>query len=554
MRRLYLSICLLPALLMLLFSSATSASAEKPGFLVVAPDRGYLGNKEVEDLYASFSKNNPAALVFVSLSNEFDNEIESAFKEALKALHKEGAREIVVIPLLLSPEDPHLKKAFRLIGYKEGSSVLAPKLRWTIAPAMAEDYRIAQILEERAMALSTNPANERLIVLGYGAMSPEEEKDIEAHFESLIAEARLPFKEVKTLVMYHANADEESKRKNNQILTESFKESGSSDLRPILISFDLGFKHTSMMQLSEAIRSMIQGSPIVYGDKGILPHPNVLRWMNATANRYVKANTNELGVVIMAHGAGFYINQLIEETLLPLRKKFAIETAFGMAEADQLEAAILKLEARGARRILVLRLFENSFTFKESTEYIIGARKEPPTHVHGGLPPRVRASAVISTSGGLDGDPLISEALKQRIIEISQAPEKETVILLGHGAGNDRQNDLWLKNLNARAEYIRKKTPTPFKTIHVATIREDWPEKRDKAVQEIRELIHEGNQDGGRVLVIAARVAGAGPYEKYLKGENYVFSGRGLAPDPKLTQWIEQEINRWKKSMTDMER
>ena len=35
------------------------------GFLVLAPDRGFLGNREVENLFESFAQDYPAALAFV---------------------------------------------------------------------------------------------------------------------------------------------------------------------------------------------------------------------------------------------------------------------------------------------------------------------------------------------------------------------------------------------------------------------------------------------------------------------------------------------------------
>lgn len=532
------------------FSSTVLAGLEKPGFLVIAPDRGYLGNKEIEDIFASFSKENLSGLVFVSMLDEFDAPMQNAFKTSVRRLQKGGAKKIVLIPLVLSPQDPHLKKALRILGLQSSTSALSPNLQWTTAPAMSEDYRIAQVLEDRARALSQDPSNERLVILGYGAMNQGEEKEIQVSLSNLVDEMHLSFKDTQILVMYHANADEEVRKKNDEFLAASLKEIGSKeDLKPILLSFDLGFKHTGAMQLSRVVQSMIEGLPIKFGDQGMIPHPNALYWMKAAANRYIPVTTDQLGVVIMAHGAGYYINQRINETILPLKKKFTIEIAFGMGESDELEGAILRLESKGIRRIHIVRLFDNSFSFKESTEYIIGARKEPPGHLHGGLPRRVRTGAILSTSGGLDADPLISEVLKKRIMEVSKIPEKETVILLAHGAGSDRQNDLWLKNLKTRAEYIHEKLPKPVKEIEVATIREDWPEKRDSAIQEIRELIQEGNKNGGRVLVISVRIAGAGPYQKYLKGEEYIFNGTGIAPDPNLTQWIDQQINKWRNNL-----
>jgi sirohydrochlorin ferrochelatase len=517
--------------------------------LVIAPDRGFLGNREIEDTVQQLSKQYLSSLVFISLAEEFDTPTEAAFKAAVAHLKRGGAKRIIIIPLVITGDDPHLKKSIRFLSLEKGHSPLAADLKWAIAPPMSEDFRIAQILEDRAKTLSEDPANERLIVLGYGATNPEEETTLQSGLKNLISEvhAHLPFKEIEVVVMYHTQTDETVRKETEEKLRKKLQEIGSKkDLKNILVSFDLGFKHTGLMQLNGTIGSMIEGLPVAFEGGGVFPHPSALHWITATANRFSPVSPDQMGVVIMAHGAGHYINQTINDAVSPLKKKIALETAFGMAEPDELEAAIAKLESRGMRRILILRLFDSSSTFKDSTEYIIGARKDPPAHLHGGLPRRVRTGSILSSSGGLDADPLISEVLRKRIMEISKAPEKETVLLLAHGAGSDRQNDLWLEKLRIRAEYIREKSSKPFKAIQVATIREDWPEKREKALQEIREMIQKGNKDGGRVLVISARIAGAGPYQKYLKGEDYVFNGTGVAPDPNLTQWMSREINVWR--------
>jgi len=58
-------------------------------------------------------------------------------------------------------------------------------------------------------------------------------------------------------------------------------------------------------------------------------------------------------------------------------------------------------------------------------------------------------------------------------------------------------------------------------------------------------VVVEAGQDGGRALVISNRIAGPGPYRKYLAGLDYVFNGEGIAPHPNLTRWLDREIRRW---------
>jgi hypothetical protein len=78
------------------------------------------------------------------------------------------------------------------------------------------------------------------------------------------------------------------------------------------------------------------------------------------------------------------------------------------------------------------------------------------------------------------------------------------------------------------------------KALRAATVREDWPEKRDKAVAENRAMIQHASNNG-RVLVIANRLYGSGPYRKLFDGLEYTMSEKGLA-HPVLTQWLETGI------------
>jgi len=44
------------------------------------------------------------------------------------------------------------------------------------------------------------------------------------------------------------------------------------------------------------------------------------------------------------------------------------------------------------------------------------------------------------------------------------------------------------------------------------------------------------------------RIAGAGPYRRFLAGLDYVLNDQGIAPHPNLTRWIEEQIEAWIKT------
>ncbi|MGH7233422.1 MAG: hypothetical protein ACREJU_18980, partial [Nitrospiraceae bacterium] len=159
------------------------------------------------------------------------------------------------------------------------------------------------------------------------------------------------------------------------------------------------------------------------------------------------------------------------------------------------------------------------------------------------LPEQVRSSALFVSFGGYEESPEIALILHERIIEVSQDPSNETVILVAHGEKTDEGDARWLSVMNANIERLKKDPHcATLKAIRATTVREDWPEKRDKAVAELRQMVV-SHAEEGRVLVIADRLYGAGPYKKLLADLDYVLNEKGLL-HPLITRWLEREIGR----------
>ncbi|MGH8626762.1 MAG: hypothetical protein ACREYC_16360, partial [Gammaproteobacteria bacterium] len=238
-------------------------------------------------------------------------------------------------------------------------------------------------------------------------------------------------------LFFHPAAPEGVLQEGNKRAEKTIRAAGSHR-DAVVVPFHLGPKHTGSMQFSRRIEDMLHGVRARYDGREILPHANVVLWLKKMANQ--RMAPRKTGVVIMPHGAGEYLNEPILKAVEPLVSRYDLEVAFGMADTEMLQEAIDRLEDRGATHILVLRLYATSLSLRDETEYILGLRERWPLHGHGhgssaADPPRVRASAVLATAGGLDADPLISEVLLQRAAEVSVAPESETVILLAHGSG-----------------------------------------------------------------------------------------------------------------------
>ncbi len=527
--------------------TAIANPVPSPGFLVIAPDREYLGNEEIKVAWAEFRKAHRTRLVFISLAEDFQREVQARLQGAVAEMQGEGATEIVLIPLVLSEADPHLKKARDLLA----------SAKTQIAPVLGSDPLAGQILEDRVRALSKEASKERLVVIGFGATSPEEAAAMKRDLERLAAEVQetLHLADTSIAIFYHGQTPDPVRNQGNRLAeTTILTMIGKTDLRTLVVPFHLGYKHTGSMQLSQKIESLLRENSVAYDGQEILPDPLVARWLRKEANPHLAIRKEELGIIVMTHGAGEYYNEPILKAVEPLRKQYNIEVAFGMADDETLQAAIDTLEARGARRIYVLRLYTISQSLKAETEFVLtlASTRGAMSHSHSVRDgsSRVRSGALLSTSGGFDSHPLIAEVLLQRVLEASQDPARETVILLAHGAGKDEDDQFWVEQMTQQAEFIQAKAPRRFRAIQVATVREDWSEKRERAVANVRTMIEEAGRDGGRALVISNRIVGTGPYRKLLSGLDYTLNDRGIATHPNLTRWVEKQIEEWSSSLT----
>ena len=527
------------------------AAPAKVGFLVVAPDRGFLGNQEVRSLVDEFKKSYPAALGLIGREyTGVDGEYAVYLTRAVQELKQAGATEIVAIPLFLSASDPILKRITpTLPAYAQGLP-----LRW--APPMVEDYLIGQVVLDRVEALSQQPDQERLLLVGIGATDEASEKALKADVEKLLTYVTRykQFRETET-VIYYDRAAEGAETKNKEIKARVLAQIAKQG-RTLVVPAFIGPRFDHSMSMTSWLGREFKSLNVAYREAEMLPHPNVLLWLKKTANRSIAASPSEIGVVIMPHGSTQPWNDAAERVIEPLKAKYKIEMAYGMGDPGIIQEAVSKLEQQGIKRIVFVRMYQLAHHMKPSSDYILGLAESPRPHGASGghghdanYPPQVRSAVLFSAFGGYEEYPEIAQVVCERIAEISKDPAKETVLLLAHGSETDQDNAEWISVMNANIERVKKDPRcASFKAIKAATVREDWPEQRERAVADVRKTIQE-NAKTGRVLVIANRLYGSGPYKKMLTGLDFEMNEKGLV-HPVITRWLEEGIGRTTAALT----
>lgn len=524
-------------------ASDVPAARDGVGFLIAAPDRGFQGNEEIRDAVEAFARRHNAALAVVT-----DERTRGTLAQALDELARRGARRTVVLPLFLSVNDPRFGRVRALVAERGDARI-------TVARAFGESYLAVEALADRLRALP-EPRGRRVIVAGYGADTPEARMRLEADWQRLAqhAAAGLPFESVRALVWYDAPPAQREER--GREMQSALAQAAAGGESVVLLPFHLGKKLDSMMAFGNELKRIAPAGVEVLAEE---PLPAVVgAWMEREANRALPLASKEVGVLVLAHGSDYHWNETMRQAVKPLEARYKVEYCFSMADPPLIERAVRRLEVRGARAIVIVRVFGLADSFERDVERLFGLDIEAPraaepeavqahdghdhSHGHGaGTTARIRTAALVQSRGGMEDHPLFAQALLDRATALSKNPARETVILMAHGASDDARNARWLEVLESLARQMHSQGGQKFRAIRVATWREDWPGKREPWIAKVREMVQEATRDGGRALVIPARTNAQGPERRFLEGLDFAL-GIGFAPHPLFTRWVEEQV------------
>ncbi|MBK92178.1 MAG: hypothetical protein CME27_06975 [Gemmatimonadetes bacterium] len=253
------------------------------------------------------------------------------------------------------------------------------------------------------------------------------------------------------------------------------------------------------------------------------------------------------GVLVMAHGAGPEWNGTVMEAVKPSMEILPTAVAFGMANPYTLRSGLDELREQGVTQVAVVRMFLSGESFLDQTEYLLGLSEERPQQFvlmgPAASDPRARiplehSMDIATHEQGILDSPYVGGIAVDRAAALGSDPSREAVLLIAHGMGDDGENDRVLALLHRAADQV---TREGYADVEVATLREDWEEKRISAEAHIRGYVE--NQAGtNRVLVIPMRLSGFGPYADVLAGLEY-HRGEGLLPHTDIGSWVVDTAN-----------
>ncbi len=355
----HIRLCLI--MILVFMSQYAAAGAQGPGFLVLAKDRGFLGNQEIDAVMEQFKQTHTVSLALVGKNHQGVEESYADYiRQAVIELEKQGVKKIIAIPMFLSGANSTFNNYKKLVDEARKTT----PIQW--APPMADSHLTAQILLDRVEALSEEPRREQLIVATTGAVDKTSEQRIRSDIENLLHEVtgRHHFDEVAIHVYYDRDAQDQEKK--NRAVDELIIRTAAKRGRALLIPLSIGVKYDQHMSEESWLGRKFGEFDIALGES-LLPHPEVLTWLKQTANRYSPASRDQIGVLIMPHGATQPYNNGLEKVIAPLRKRYRIEVAPGMGDPLILGQAVQKLEREGITRIIFVRMYALQESMKAKT-------------------------------------------------------------------------------------------------------------------------------------------------------------------------------------------
>ncbi|WP_090923313.1 sirohydrochlorin chelatase [Paenibacillus polysaccharolyticus] len=243
------------------------------------------------------------------------------------------------------------------------------------------------------------------------------------------------------------------------------------------------------------------------------------------------------GVLIISHGSQEKtwvesVDDAISRLNLP--DPLPVEAGFlELVDGRLIQDGINRLEAQGVTDLLVVPLFVSSgSTHVDEIEYAIGAKDAPERETD--LEPfEVRAR--VHFGYPVDNDPDIAVMVWDKVRSLSEQPEQETILLVGHGSIHDGFRQRWeagISSLAERVQQISGVAHTDYALLNPESVYDKakyWSEER-----------------GSRVIV-APLFLSAGYFTQHvipgrLKELEYAYSGETLLPHPLLGQWLERQI------------
>lgn len=274
------------------------------------------------------------------------------------------------------------------------------------------------------------------------------------------------------------------------------------------------------------------------------------------ANPQSKAPWREkpLGVLLIGEGGGADWNNFVRDLRKSFRKKYPMETFVGPIATRGIQRALDRLQNAKAQQVVVIPMYLDSRSKEiEQIQYILGLRKFPSEAfldswgMRRRVVPRAKVKVPLVMGEGLGNDPVAADILLSRAREMSRDAERESVLIVARGAGDEAKNGLVRMNLDAITTKVT--ADGPFMVVQGALLRpptEKKPRQDEDSLRALRTAIKNLSVRSRVILVphLLARDGTERAWRKKLDNLFFRWKGKAMLPDARLVWWVEGQVEK----------
>lgn len=258
------------------------------GTILIAHGAGPEWNAQVETIAGLSDTGGPIEVSYLMGPGALTN----GFQDAARRLVERGAREIVVVPMLISSHSGHYEQIRYLAGetdelsesmlhhlHMAGIERADVQVPIRLTRAIDDSPEAAEVLAERALALAETPSEQALFLIAHGPNSAEDNAGWMRNLRPLAEHVKgtAGFKNVLIGTVRDdapAPVREEAVRRIREMIELQHLATGRPVVAvPVLIS-------TGQVSREKFPRDLA-GLPVVYSGDALLPHPGLARWVEA---------------------------------------------------------------------------------------------------------------------------------------------------------------------------------------------------------------------------------------------------------------------------------
>ncbi|CAM3464032.1 sirohydrochlorin chelatase [Marinicrinis lubricantis] len=248
----------------------------------------------------------------------------------------------------------------------------------------------------------------------------------------------------------------------------------------------------------------------------------------------------QYGVLVISHGSRDeewvrLVTDAVEQ--MELSRSLPVECSFlELVEGRLIQDGIDRLEAAGVTHIIVVPLFVSSgSTHIDEISWALGVKDTPilETDLE-----RFRIQGKVTFCSPLDDDPIAADILYEKIKPLSERPEREIVMLVGHGSNEDGFHQAWLRGMESLAAQVKRLGGFAESDVSMLL--------PDQLGQKVREW---NTRQPDYQVIVAPLFLSEGYFTnrvvpQRLDGCVYRYNGKAMLPHPNIVNWLEKQVHK----------